>query len=439
MRSILTIALTDLRALFRQPSTFISVFAVPIGITIVLGLVFSGGNSGPAGTIYIVRIGSTAFTPTMPESGPDPIGQKFAELLRAEAGSEYIICDLGASEPAQPSACNLEPNDQTQVLSRQASLGMQRTLAEDRIKNNVGVYPVAVVIPENFTADLQAGKNITVEYLAQPGLNANQLTRQKVDAALTQLNGAIAAARAVTNGAAPSTDQRQAVYDSAYQSAISIWATNPVTVTDQISGLTQGAVQAQNGFSQSAPGMGAMFVLSSVLGLGIVFITERQNWTLQRLMLMPMARWQLLAGKLLGRYVLGVIIFAVMLAVGSAFGVRWGDLGGVVVTVLAYVLAVTAIGLAFSTLVRSRGQAQGVALLLTLTLTPLGGAWWSLDIVPDWMRTIGHLSPIAWSQDAFASLLYHNGHLLDVLPAIGVLLIFATVFFAFGLSRFKYE
>lgn len=437
MRSILTIALTDLRALFRQPSTYLSVFAVPIGITIALGLVFGGGSSGPAGTIYVARPAHPATPPGEKGAnpGPDPLGAEFVDLLRAEAGSEYVVCDV--EDPAnQPSACNLSAAD----TAPQTSLDTQEALIKERIKNNVGAYPVGVVVPEDFdtaSSDI-AEQNTTIEYLSQPGLNANQLTRQKVDAALTKLNGAIAAARAVTNAAAPGVD-RQAVYDSVYQSAAAIWATNPVTVNDQISGQTQQSVQAQNGFAQSAPGMGAMFVLSSVLGLGVVFITERQNWTLQRLMLMPMARWQLLAGKLLGRYLMGVIIFAVMLAVGTAFGVQWGDLAGVVVIVLAYVLAVTAIGLAFSTLVRSRGQAQGITLLLTLTLAPLGGAWWSLDIVPDWMRVIGHASPIAWSQDAFAQLLYHNGHLIDVLPAVGVLLVFAAAFFAFGLSRFRYE
>jgi ABC-2 type transport system permease protein len=96
-------------------------------------------------------------------------------------------------------------------------------------------------------------------------------------------------------------------------------------------------------------------------------------------------------------------------------------------------------GLALSTVVKSEAQARGIGLLVTMTLAPLGGAWWPLSIVPPWMQTLGRISPIAWSQDAFNKMVFYGGHLADVLPSIGVLLLFAIVFFAFGVTRFRYE
>src|SRR5258708_40007139 len=149
--------------------------------------------------------------------------------------------------------------------------------------------------------------------------------------------------------------------------------------------------------------------------------------------------WGILAGKLFGRYLLGLITFAIMIAVGTFFKVPWGDWPGVILVILTYTLAVTALALALSTLVRTQGQAAGIALLISLTLAPLGGAWWPLSIVPAWMQTLGKISPIAWAQDAFSRLIFYGGHLPDVLPQIAVLLLFAAVFFAFGISRFRYE
>jgi ABC-2 type transport system permease protein len=137
--------------------------------------------------------------------------------------------------------------------------------------------------------------------------------------------------------------------------------------------------------------------------------------------------------------VLCVLVFAVMVSLGTIFGVRWGNPLGVVAIILVYSLAVTAIALAFSTLVRSQGQAAGITLLLALTLAPLGGAWWPLNFVPDWMRTLAQISPIYWSQEAFSRLIYYNGTLTDILSQLGVLLLFGAVFFAFGLARFRYE
>jgi ABC-2 type transport system permease protein len=109
------------------------------------------------------------------------------------------------------------------------------------------------------------------------------------------------------------------------------------------------------------------------------------------------------------------------------------------VVILVYTLAVTAMALALSTVVRTQVQSAGVALLISLTLAPLGGAWWPLSIVPAWMQTLGKISPIAWSQEAFNQMIFNGAHLIDILPYVGVLLVFAVVFFAFGVSRFKYE
>jgi ABC-2 type transport system permease protein len=77
--------------------------------------------------------------------------------------------------------------------------------------------------------------------------------------------------------------------------------------------------------------------------------------------------------------------------------------------------------------------------LLGLTLAPLGGAWWPLDIVPEVMRVVGHLSPIAWAMDGFRVLLYEQGTLADVLLPVAVLLALAVVFFAIAIRRFKFE
>jgi len=410
MSGILTIALNDIRALVRDRGSLVSLFAVPVIMTIFLGLATSG--SSQAGTIDIVR-------PTT----ADPLTMQFIQLLQTEGGQQFIVCDLAAVTP-QPKSCALP-----------TSISDPRALAETRVKANTTL--AAVVIPASFDADLHAGKAVTLGYIEQGGLNAPQLVQQKVDAVLTQLNGALLAAIVVTNQAAPADDQRQAFYDSVLASAQALWASNPVQVLDQTT--TGGTIAPGSGFGQSAPGIGAMFVMINALGLAVVFITERQTWTLQRLMVMPLARWQVLAGKLLGRYLLGLVTFAVMIGVGTLFGTRWGSGPGLIVTVLAYTLAVTAMALLFSTLVRSAGQARGIALLVSMTLAPLGGAWWPLAIVPGWMQVLGHISPIAWSQEAFGKLVFYNGQLLDVLPYVGVLLLFAAVFFAFGVSRFRYE
>ena len=47
------------------------------------------------------------------------------------------------------------------------------------------------------------------------------------------------------------------------------------------------------------------------------------------------------------------------------------------------------------------------------------------------MQTLGKISPIAWSQEAFNQMIFNGAHLIDILPYVGVLLIFAAVFFLY--------
>jgi ABC-2 type transport system permease protein len=72
-------------------------------------------------------------------------------------------------------------------------------------------------------------------------------------------------------------------------------------------------------------------------------------------------------------------------------------------------------------------------------LAPLGGAWWPLEITPQFMQIIGHISPIAWAMDGFRSLIFYGGTLTDVLLPVAVLLGASLVFLVIGARYFRYE
>jgi ABC-2 type transport system permease protein len=199
-------------------------------------------------------------------------------------------------------------------------------------------------------------------------------------------------------------------------------------------------IGTQAGFGQSVPGMGSMFVMFTVFGALFILIRERKNWTLQRLVMMPVARWQILSGKILMWFVTGMIQFSVVFLIGLALRVNFGDqpLALVVVMVL-FTLCMTALAFAVSTFLKTEQQANSISLLLALTLAPLGGAWWPLDIVPDFMRVIGHVTPVAWTMDAFQMLIFEQGTLLTILPNLAILAGFTAVFFVIAVRRFRYE
>jgi ABC-2 type transport system permease protein len=89
--------------------------------------------------------------------------------------------------------------------------------------------------------------------------------------------------------------------------------------------------------------------------------------------------------------------------------------------------------------VKNEAQASGLSLLLSITLAPLGGAWWPMEVTPEIMRNIGHISPVAWAMDGFNALIFEGGSLTDVLLPILVLLGIALICFGIGIWRFRYD
>lgn len=194
------------------------------------------------------------------------------------------------------------------------------------------------------------------------------------------------------------------------------------------------------GFQQSVPGMGTMFVMFTVLAGSALLIRERKRWTLQRLIAMPVSRAQIIGGKILARFTLGIIQFIVAFGVGFALGVSFGDNPlALLLVMVAFTFCTAAIGLLMATFVENEEQASGIITFFVLTMAPLGGAWWPLEIVPDFMQTIAYISPIAWAMDAFNEVIFFDGGIPDVLLQCGVLFAAGFVLFGFAITRFRYE
>ncbi len=414
MRQVWNIALNHLRGALNSRITVVMTFIVPVIMMFFLGTALN--FSAPSGQVLdVVR------------DPADDLSLQFISLLRAEGSKQvqgkkrYIVCDL-IKPSEQDAACKLSD------LKAGEDLAMY-----SRTRVDSGTVVASIKLPATFTADLQSGKQAQIAVLTKGSFSTMQAVQQEVDAVNARLGGAVLAARVVTAKAGGDG----AFFDKVYTAAEAVWAKDPVQI-NEVSSTTTGTA-AGSGFGQTAPGIGAMFVMISALMLAEIFIQDRKQGTMQRMMVMPVTRAQVLAGKLLGHYMLGLITFALMVASGTLLGVKWGDWLGVAVVVLAYTLAVTALGLAMSTLVRTSGQAAGIRMLISLVLPPLGGAWWALDIVPQWMQQVGKISPVYWSQAAFSKMIFYGAHFPDILPSIAVLLVFAIVFFSFGLARYRYE
>ena len=422
MRAIIDIAINDLRIMFKDRSIWINLIVVPLVIAYVVGIA-NGANSSAA--------------PSAPKLIIDAINQDSGAI------SQQFLSDLKAANPNFV-LCPQDNNKDDVCQLKGASF--DESLSETRLKDQTSL--ALLDIPANFSDDISAGKPASIVYRSNESAVAPSYILQSVQAETQRLGGALTAAQVGTSAVAnfpPLTfkdDADKAAFtDAIRQKASTLWAQNPAQVTYTVARQTQTTAPNSDaaGFSQSMPGIGTMYAMFIIFPAAAAIILERKTWTLQRLAVMPISRAQILGGKLLARFATGMLEYAIMFGFGFVLGVRYGnDPVAIVLLMVAFVLAVTALTLALTSLLHNEGQARGIALFLTLTLAPLGGAWWPLDIVPQFMRTIGHLSPVAWVMDGFRSIIFFGGGLSTVIPSLAVLLAMAVVFFAIGVRRFKF-
>ena len=187
------------------------------------------------------------------------------------------------------------------------------------------------------------------------------------------------------------------------------------------------------------PGYLTMFVFFTAAMGAEALARERQTHTLERLMANGVRRESLIVGKFLAGGIIGVVQVAVMWIVGAlAFGI---DLGAspvaVVLLSLLMVVASAAFGVMLASFVSNVRTASAAGVLTSLVLAPIGGSWWPLFITPPFMQSLGRLTPHGWANGGLNKLMLFGAEFTDVGPEMIALVVFAAVFLAIALWRFR--
>lgn len=421
MAKVLAIVWQDLRVFLTDRSNLPGLLLTPAVMTVIIALVNGGAFGGPA----IRRL-------DVLDHDGSPASAEFLQSVR-QANPELTLCPM---DNASNDVCAL---GKTGLLTESQAL--------DRVAKTTSL--AVLEIPSGFGAAIGSQQPTTVTFRSSSTFGASQSAQEAVGAALSQVNGAAVAARVglsvvgLLQGMPLVAGEAKTIENALYARALEMAKASPVSVEFALSGTGEGRTVGQSlqqGLGQSVPGMGTMFVLMTIFGGMAALIVERQQWTLQRLAVMPVSRSTLLAGKIFARFTLGLLQFLVVFVVGAALRMNFGkDPLALLLLVIVYTLSVTALSFAIGPGLKNASQATGLGLLLTLTLAPLGGAWWPMSISPRFMQIAGHISPVAWAMDGFTRLTYEGGRLADIWIPLSVLAGMTVVAFLIAIPRFRYS
>jgi len=179
--------------------------------------------------------------------------------------------------------------------------------------------------------------------------------------------------------------------------------------------------------------LGLVVFFFTFINAAIAFIRERSQGTLEKFMVSPLSRVEMVSGYVLGFSLFTLLQSATTLFVVTAlFGV---PLQGSALTALAVVLLLGAgalvLGSFFSNFARSEFQ---VVQFIPLIITPqivLCGIWWPLQSVPEFIRPFSYILPLTYAAHALRAVMLKGAGVADILyPDLLALGIFFLIFFA---------
>lgn len=381
MRS-LAIAWVNLKRMLRERSNIFFVFIFPIALVLLIGVQFGGGVMPTIG---------------LHQTGGGAISDEIVDVLENNDSIELRIM----------------------ATSDDVTTGVER-----------GNIQAGVLLPPGMDGTAADGDVVEIGYIVRPDGSGAQL-QAIVSASVAEVMAPVGAAQF----ASALTD---VPFDASLDVAHSLTGqTAPIDV--DVTAVGEALFPDTLGqFDLGASSQVVLFVFLTALAGSSALILTRQLGISRRMLSTPTPIGSIVVGESLGRFSTALLQgIYIMVLTWVMFSVNWGDPIAAFLVLVALSAVGAGAGVLMGSLFGNDQQASGVGVILALGLAALGGAMFPAELFSPTMQKIAHLTPHAWALDAYAELVRRGGTTVDILPELGVLALYATVFLALAAWRLR--
>lgn len=371
MRTALLIARKDLVQRVRDKSVFIYGVVAPLGLALLFSTIFG------------------------------PIAEAFMEMLDSiEDDGFATIVEVDSAEEAE------------EWVER----GSDQFATDDTDKASA-----AFVLPAGLSDQVTAGQGGEITVIGSAGTQlSSQVAYSIAQAFSTEVGAVEVAVRTALEYTAPPDGPP---YGGAVERITADAATSPlpVSLTD-VTAATRQLPQT----SYLAAGM-AVFFLFFTVSFGVSgLLGERRTGTLDRLLAAPIDRRQIIAGKAITSFVLGIVSMTIIfVATSLLLGAEWGDPLGVALLVVSVVISAMGVLGVVAATARTQAQAENFQAIISLVLAFLGGTFFSVSQAGGVVEVLSYFTPHAWFLRGLSDL--QGGDIASVYPSVAALIAFGVV------------
>ncbi|WP_002151359.1 ABC transporter permease [Bacillus cereus] len=381
MKKVWALCWLELKQILIKPQSYILMFGMPIIFTLIFGGLLGGSGNEKVNVSLVDKDGSVLS------------GKYYEEIKKS---------DLISIE---------------KVTYRE---GTQRI--EDKKSSGI------IIIPKDFQKSMLDGKVENIQFQASADFTGETSVEQVLASALKKMEIEVSAARDFEK---KSNTSWETMYETIYTKI------DPVSIQKE-SILHDD--QKLNNVTGRATGFSILFVMIVMLSATGTILKARQIGVWSRLLGAPVSKVQILTGYILSFFLIGWIQFGVlMILTHSLFDVQWGNLLGVIILVSVLLLAIIGLALLLASIVKTTEQQSALGNIVVISTCMISGLYWPVEIEPAWMQAAANFVPQTWAMRGFTELIVRGGTLADIGGYIGILILFAGVFFVIGLTRIRYD
>ena len=181
-----------------------------------------------------------------------------------------------------------------------------------------------------------------------------------------------------------------------------------------------------------APGMAMLFLMYTVSFGGRSLLVESRAGTLARMLISPTNPGFVLGGKGFGIFLTAAAQLIILIGGTSLlFRLSWGDGRAVMMLILAAAFGASGWGILMAAVLKTPGQVAITGSAIALLFGILGGSFFDLSMLPEWVRKVGMITPNSWANEGFR-ILSMGGQLSAIETNLIALLVMGALLYALG-------
>lgn len=198
---------------------------------------------------------------------------------------------------------------------------------------------------------------------------------------------------------------------------------------------------------QSVPSWIVFGLFFVIIPMSTIFINEKKQNTLRRLLTMNVSILNLFAGKIIPYMLINQVQVWLMIGVGMFvvpyFGAAPLTISGSVfgLILVSIALSISAIGLSIliATSVDSVEQATTIGGIINILLGAIGGVMVPKVVMPESMQTLSNISPMSWGLEGFLDVFLRSGGVRDIIPEAIALSLFGLISLSLAAVIFTFK